>query len=62
MLQINDCVKLKNEHTALAASGITIGAVVDNLAGTDVYTVEFVDTEGETILLADFNENELEKA
>lgn len=62
MLQINDCVKLKKEQAALAAAGITIGAVVDNLSGTDIYTVEFVDTEGETILLADFSENELEKA
>ena len=61
MLQINDCVKLKKEHAALASAGITIGAVVDNLSGTDIYTVEFVDTEGETILLADFSENELEK-
>lgn len=54
MLKINDCVKLKENHEESGVSISQVGAVVDILSNGDVCTVEFVNEDGETILLEDF--------
>lgn len=63
MFELNDMVKVKKEYPELSLTPKHIGAIVDAHNGGEVYTVEFIDENGDTIeqaLYTEFTESELE--
>lgn len=65
MFKLYDIVKLKNDRNDIGVVKTDIGTVIDYIEEDDVYSVEFVDSNGETIeesIYAYFSPNELELA
>ena len=65
MFQLHSIVRLKEDNEEYGVPATAIGAIVDvhALNGANVYTVEFIDENGDTYedaLFTDFNEDELE--
>ena len=62
MFGLHDTVRLKNENRKYGISEDAIGAIVDVLGDGRVYTVEFLDNEGnscENALFTEFTADEL---
>jgi len=63
MFTLHDVVKLKHDRPDLGIQSSFIGAVIDVLDGGGIFTVEFIDENGDTIdtsLYTYFKYDELE--
>ena len=62
MLKLYDVVRLRYDRDDLGIRSTFLGSVIDVLGNSEAYTVEFVDSTGETIeesIFTHFSESDL---